>query len=265
MKPPKDSRNRAKDDKGKSTDSHAVASSTTQNNLAEKKTEKNTDYASDTNDKHNPSEETMGWWRRKWEFVIIPKHSNAVVAIFSALLFLATVFYTVFAALQWTTMKRQLTQMQDANRPYIFTIPMFAGQRPIEKFHSLKITIGEMNLGNSPATKETHSPSYIAVDSDSGIADKVSKCAFKYGPGSATLPVGNTSNGIGQTIGSVESRFITDEERDNYILTGKAHIIIFGGIKYSGTKGGEYETRYCYIWDPASASNLNILPWHTEC
>ncbi len=47
---------------------------------------------------------TGAWWKRKWEFIIEPKHSNAVVAIFSVLLFIATASYTVFAALQWSVM-----------------------------------------------------------------------------------------------------------------------------------------------------------------
>jgi hypothetical protein len=47
-----------------------------------------------------------GWWKRKWEFVIVPEHSNAVVAIFSTLLFAATTLYTVFAALQWCANKK---------------------------------------------------------------------------------------------------------------------------------------------------------------
>ena len=48
----------------------------------------------------------VGWWKRQWEFVIVPAHSNAIVAIFSALLFIATTLYTVFAALQWSEMKK---------------------------------------------------------------------------------------------------------------------------------------------------------------
>jgi hypothetical protein len=48
----------------------------------------------------------VGWWKRKWHFIIVPQHSNALVAVFSALLFIATVVYTIFAALQWSEMKK---------------------------------------------------------------------------------------------------------------------------------------------------------------
>ena len=47
-----------------------------------------------------------GWWKRKWHFIIVPQHSNALVAVFSALLFLTTVVYTIFAASQWSEMKK---------------------------------------------------------------------------------------------------------------------------------------------------------------
>lgn len=48
----------------------------------------------------------VGWWKRKWHFIIVPQHANALVAVFSALLFIATVVYGIFAALQWSAMKK---------------------------------------------------------------------------------------------------------------------------------------------------------------
>src|SRR5438874_516485 len=56
----------------------------------------------------------VGWWKRKWQFIIVPQHSNALVAVFSALLFLATVVYTVFAAFQWSEMKNATQASQRA-------------------------------------------------------------------------------------------------------------------------------------------------------
>ena len=47
----------------------------------------------------------VGWWQRKWQFIIVPQHSSALVAVFSALVFLAAVVYAIFAALQWSAMK----------------------------------------------------------------------------------------------------------------------------------------------------------------
>ena len=47
-----------------------------------------------------------GWWARKWNFIVAPQHSNALIAVFSALLFIATAVYTIFAAFQWSEMKK---------------------------------------------------------------------------------------------------------------------------------------------------------------
>jgi len=36
--------------------------------------------ADDADSKHSPTEITTGWWKRKWEFVIMPApHANATV------------------------------------------------------------------------------------------------------------------------------------------------------------------------------------------
>jgi hypothetical protein len=50
-----------------------------------------------------------------WEFVKDPNHSGAVMAIFTALIFVATVAYAVIALLQWNAMRGQLTQMIESN------------------------------------------------------------------------------------------------------------------------------------------------------
>ena len=48
----------------------------------------------------------VGWWKRTWHFIIVPQHSNALVAVFSALLFISTAVYAIFAALQWSEMQK---------------------------------------------------------------------------------------------------------------------------------------------------------------
>jgi hypothetical protein len=66
------------------------------------------------NSNGNNKDVVPSWWKRLWTFVIIPQHSNAVVAVFSGLLFLATLVYTVFAGLQWDITKRALQADQRA-------------------------------------------------------------------------------------------------------------------------------------------------------
>src|SRR5947208_15568848 len=48
----------------------------------------------------------VGWWQRTWHFIIVRQHSNALVAGFSALLFISTAVYPIFAALQWPEMQK---------------------------------------------------------------------------------------------------------------------------------------------------------------
>ncbi len=54
----------------------------------------------------------MGWWKTKWESVGVSQNSNAVVAIFSGLLFVTTVFYTFIAC-------GQLNMMKLSERPWV--------------------------------------------------------------------------------------------------------------------------------------------------
>ena len=42
---------------------------------------------------------------RAWEFVKCPEHANAIMAIFTILIFVATVAYALIALAQWSAMK----------------------------------------------------------------------------------------------------------------------------------------------------------------
>jgi hypothetical protein len=58
-----------------------------------------------------------------WKFIIDPKHSGALMAIFTILIFITGAIYAVFAALQWTAMKasNKLTRdtLQVSQRAYV--------------------------------------------------------------------------------------------------------------------------------------------------
>jgi len=56
----------------------------------------------------------MGWRAKTWQFVVVPEHSNAIVAIFSGLLFIATTVYAVFAGLQWYITREAMQRDQRA-------------------------------------------------------------------------------------------------------------------------------------------------------
>lgn len=56
----------------------------------------------------------MGWRKTAWDFVKVPEHSNAFVAIFSGLLFIATTLYAIFAGLQWYITRQAMEKDQRA-------------------------------------------------------------------------------------------------------------------------------------------------------
>lgn len=57
----------------------------------------------DADTKLNPADVSVH--SKFWKFIIEPKHSNALIAIFTVLIFVAGALYTVFAALQWCAMR----------------------------------------------------------------------------------------------------------------------------------------------------------------
>lgn len=92
--------------------------------------------------------------RKLWAFLIEPRHSNAVVAIFTILLFATTFSYTIFAALQWTAMRETLSEMKRADRPWIAIEPKITGPLICDSEEGCQITLGFVlnNFGHSPAS-----------------------------------------------------------------------------------------------------------------
>src|SRR5216683_3324773 len=85
------------------------------------------------------------------------------------------------------------------------------------------------------------------------MRDRVSQRS-QYGQ---VLPPHQTGNGEGQlyALPSVSVILRTKEELDRllqttgHFYTGD-HIYVWGGIKYSGIRGGNYVTEYCYVYLP---------------
>lgn len=217
-------------------------------------------------DQHKPPEESMSFVKRWWAFVKNPDHSSAVVAIFTIVIAVTGILYAVFSYLQWHAMSGQLDEMQGANRPYIITIPPAFAATPTPDFHKLDVTVSFVNVGSAPAVKMTNTVPLVAVKQDPGVGEQIEKCKFSYPTPKEEhylAPFG--AMGIAQAAVTVSSRFISDAERA-FILDDKgegAHedIVVLGGVKYSGVRGGDFETAYCYIWNPKSMSNTAFYPW----
>jgi hypothetical protein len=63
-------------------------------------------------------------------------------------------------------------------------------------------------------------------------------------------------------MGTAHSRFISDDER-KLIIARKENVVVFGGVKYSGIRGGDYETKYCFKWNPEVLTDPRNAPWST--
>jgi hypothetical protein len=257
-----DTPERSDEQKDDSDHGESVSGSSTKSNRTEKQSNTTNQEPDNANGTNNPTEVSMGWWKRKWEFIIEPKHSNAVVAIFSGLLFFATLAYIVFAGLQWNTMDKQLTEMRSSARPYITAIPPLYGEIPAANFHDISLTGRFANFGNSPAINVAFSEPIIAIDTDSGVKEQIKKCTFEYPTPNAELPPAAGSAQVGTTAKTVKTRFISDEERP-FLFDHSEHVVLFGGVKYTSVQPGTaYETTYCWQWDPESITN-HYFPWGT--
>jgi hypothetical protein len=146
--------------------------------------------SSDAHGEPNPAEVLMRWW----EFITEPKHSNAIMAIFTMLIFLATVAYGVVAYFQLTSMNGQLDQMRDARRAWLGTSPDIIPIAP-PTFTPLKADDGNnwlnmwmkskvdiRNVGATPALEEYDAfVLYDLVKLHNGKADwEKTWCAEQY-------------------------------------------------------------------------------------
>ncbi len=96
-----------------------------------------------------------------------PINHNAIIATFTALIFVATSAYAVIATLQWWTMQGQLEQMRDARRAWVGTSqkleltrePVFMVQE-LNGHKQVLMTIHYRavikNFGTTPARREYH-------------------------------------------------------------------------------------------------------------
>jgi hypothetical protein len=104
----------------------------------------------------------MQWIRerrgRAWEFIKVPQHSNALVALFSGLLFIATCLYTFFAARQLSQMKKATKVTQDTltltRQQLVGTLGAVVKMNPFDfaiTSTNAQVQIALMNIGHVPA------------------------------------------------------------------------------------------------------------------
>jgi hypothetical protein len=178
-----------------------------------------------------------------------------VMAVFS-------VIYSLITLGLYLISRQTMQEMQNTNRPYIFTMPKFSFQAvpTLETIGEIPVTVGILNIGVSPALQVVNSEPIVGLETDSEVGEHMRTCSFTY-PQQEGLPLPpnqSFTNGSGMTAHTI-TRTLSDEERKELISQTK-HLVVLGGVKYSGVRAGDYETTYCYIWNPESLKG-HTLPW----
>jgi hypothetical protein len=213
--------------------------------------------SNNTGSKGTPSEVPMGWWKKKWEFIIEPKHSNAVVAIFSALLFFATLAYIVFAALQWCANKKAADAAKDSvdlarrnahfdqrawlgisygpqnytvNKPFAPTLEIVnTGRTPARKVNGVAVTCFLKNGEQIPPFTYDHATHINLGMMLPGI---------KQGGISYLIPIGVPKDEAVEPL-------IISNAMFRSLKGGTGYILIYGRFEYDSVFGAHHWMTFC--------------------
>lgn len=172
---------------------------------------------------------------RWWDFMRDPKHSNAIIAIFTSLIFVTGVLYTTFAGLQWsaTTSAMKLDERAwvgvikvnqfDFKTGPGFTIPFDvtnSGKTPALNVHS-EVTLKslEKTVVFVPTYDEPHpiKPSIYVIQPQMHMT-------------LSTLPID------------------VSERQFNDIANGRGILYAYGHIVYDDIFGTEHNTTFCVMY-----------------
>jgi hypothetical protein len=166
---------------------------------------------------------------------------------------------TVVGYYQLNAMSGQLEEMRRSGRPYVFVGVSFTDQHEWDTQHTMPIDLKLINTGNSPAVDLVNTLPQIEIGPDA--LTKTRACRIDY-PNSTpvTLPP-NQSQMLGISLPVARTPVIDPEEQGRI----KAHtdfVVVYGGVKYSGLGGGDFETVYCYLYNP---KGIPFSPCDNSC
>jgi hypothetical protein len=210
----------------------------------------------------NPGVKPPSHFGRIWTFITEPKHSNAMMAIFTILIFFTGALYTVFAFLQWRTMKDTL----DVTR-----VTLRVDQRPYLKVGVEKPIIGddgkvrakmtETNFGKTPALDVTcfymienvprnDAPFFDFKHDIDGVFPN--KCSSGLDYPDEPTPV--IVKRVGQNY---EKPFSLQEVQ--LLRFGSTYLVVIGEFTYKDAFGVNHWTHFCYgFWCMRDESPLGL-------
>jgi len=189
---------------------------------------------------------------RFWQFIIDQKHSNAIVAIFTVLIFVTGLLYTIFAALQWSAIRETNGIARDtfnaANRPYVgpnAVQVVFVGQdgqgnliridHPTKQTTNMDYRVEIKNFGTIPA-------SHCRIDWRI-FFDGVEQPKVKQVPASPVTLYPTGTQYLAGVIGS-------EKDYEGIVITGNEILTIETTVSYEWPKNQDGEcTKHQYDRD----------------
>jgi hypothetical protein len=183
------------------------------------------------------------WYVRLWEQIKKEPVTAVAITIFTCALTFASVF-------QGCVTRSQLTEMQKAQRPFVFASANSGNDWSKDSEHDMQITIGAHNASAFPAVGVVYSEPQVFMGTITKATEALKHCEVSYPEGHPALSVlapATAGAESMQFINTVHTDYIYDKSRITEYLD---QVLVYGGIKYSGISGGDFETRYCFGYLP---------------
>lgn len=180
------------------------------------------------------------WYFRFSSWIKQPYIHSMAIAGFTAALVVANIYQG------WIT-HGQLAAMEKAQRPFVLTNITLASDWHKDTEHDMEVTVLMQNASAFPAVNVVNSIPKVYMGPDPRTV--IDKCDFAYRSGAKPtyLAPANAGSGAVDAMQTVHTDYIYDKSRiDNGIDT----VVVYGGIRYSGISGGDFETTYCYMYLP---------------
>lgn len=205
-----------------------------------------TDKAGNANRQPQPLREIM---RTVWAFIREPQNANAVMAVFTGLLFLSSVAYSIVATLQWRGVREQLALMRTDQRAWM-GIPTLEVVGKVETGTPLVIRLVFHNSGKTPAAYVT-----AVTIADPKPFNAPPDIALREGEVMRKIGFASPNSGFDSLVSPTQGKPLT-ETAFNEIASGRCRIYVHGRIEYSDIFRKEHWMTFCYYLAPDGGTFL---------
>ncbi len=209
----------------------------------------------------DPMEAILSWW----DFIRKPEHANAIIAIFTILIFLTGAFYTVFAGLQWHANKEAAGAAQSAaetardalergERPWVgpsgdvklLSTPLIGKDGTV----SFGAEVALKNFGKSPALNVE-----MQLEPDVGSDDSAERLGIQFVNDRCKADV---SKGRDIIFPDSETTYTTSGSRYLPSLKASPFFTLEGCVLYEDQFQAKiHHTRFCFV-----VPYMNQFPAH---